>query len=71
MKVVSIAALLVGVVLTIFAGPGQPVIGTDPRAVLCGSDCYPVARPWLLVLGVASVVGGLVGLKIALKRARK
>lgn len=71
LKHASIAALLAGVMLALLSRPGQPVLGNDPRTVLCGSDCFPVAYPWLLTLGVAALVGGLVGLKIALRRAPK
>jgi hypothetical protein len=70
-KRASIAALLAGVMLALLSLPGQPIVGNDPRAILCGSDCFPVAYPWLLTLGVAAFVGGLVGLKIALRRALK
>jgi hypothetical protein len=71
LKRASIAALLAGVMLALLSLPGQPIVGNDPRAILCGSDCFPVAYPWLLTLGVAAFVGGLVGLKIALRRALK
>jgi hypothetical protein len=71
LKRASIAALLVGVMLALLSRPGQPVLGNDPRAILCGSDCFPVAHPWFLTLGMAAVVGGLVGLKFALRRALK
>ena len=71
LKRASIAALLVGVMLALLSRPGQPVLGNDPRTVLCGSDCFPVAHPWFFTLGMAVVVAGLIGLKIALRRALK
>jgi hypothetical protein len=71
LKLASIAALLAGLLLALLSRPGQPALGNDPRTVLCGSDCFPVADPLLLMLGVVALVGGLVGLKIALRRASK
>ncbi len=71
LKAGSLAALIGAAVLLILAGPGKrPALSADPRAPLCGADCYPAAHPWLLILAGALAVAGLIGLRMAFKGAR-
>jgi hypothetical protein len=66
----SAAALLLSVILGVLAGPGKrPPLSSDPRAVLCGDDCFPVSHPWLLIVAAAFAIAGLVGLRAAFKRS--
>lgn len=68
--IASVAALVASVILALLAGPGsRPALSADPRTALCGSDCFPASHPWLLILAAALAVSGLIGLRIALRRA--
>jgi hypothetical protein len=61
-----------GAILAVLARPGErQALTYDPRALLCGTDCYPAAHPWLLILAAACAVAGLIGLRVAFGRARK
>ena len=68
----SVASLVMSAVFAILARPGEHHnLTSDPRAWLCGADCYPAAHPWLLILAAACAVAGLIGLRVAFGRARK
>jgi hypothetical protein len=71
MTVGSFVSLIMSAVLAILARPDQPsTLRSDPRTVLCGSDCFPAANPWLLIAAAILAIAGFVGLRIALKRTR-
>lgn len=66
----SAISLLLAGVLGLAARPGQrPTLSHDPRIALCGTDCFPVSHPWLLILAALFAIAGLIGLRTALRGA--
>ena len=71
LRIGSLTALIGAATLLLLAGPGeQPALSADPRTPLCGTDCYPAAHPYLLIVAGVLAVAGLIGLRMAFKGAR-
>jgi ribose/xylose/arabinose/galactoside ABC-type transport system permease subunit len=67
LRIASVASLAAAIVLVLLSGPGEQAPSGDPRAALCGADCFPASHPWLLILAAVLAVAGLIGLRMALK----
>ncbi|VWX51828.1 hypothetical protein [Novosphingobium sp. 9U] len=67
LKLGSIAAVIVAIVLALLSRPGEQALTSDPRTAICGADCFPVSHPWLLILAAVLAIAGLIGLRKAYK----
>ena len=65
----SLLCLVSAALAFVLAEPGKrlPLV-EDFRAPICGTDCFPVAHPWLLIVAGAFAIVGLLGLRTSYKR---